>query len=171
MKQVCQIIRTTTRKGETTTEVAYGITSVGRDRANAPALRNWNRGHWEIENRIHWVRDEQPRLPTDEGGRPLPRANGFCSSGFGRSEKFSNQRVAHPQNRQHRSSFTRKRLESPTSIRHAGQTHSMSSPALPRRRGLATHFTSSMLIVSLIRAGVRSQSPVRRFAYDPFGVC
>ena len=38
-----------------------------RDRANALALRNWNRGHWGIENRIHWVRDEQPRPPTDEG--------------------------------------------------------------------------------------------------------
>jgi len=58
VKQVCQIIRTTTRKGETTTEVASAMTSVGRDRANALALRNWNRGHWEIENRIHWVRDE-----------------------------------------------------------------------------------------------------------------
>ena len=69
VKQVCQIIRTTTRKGETTTEVAYGITSVGRDQADAETLLNWNRGHWGIENRIHWVRDEQLRPPTDEGGR------------------------------------------------------------------------------------------------------
>jgi hypothetical protein len=43
VKQVCQIIRTTTRNGETTTEVASAITSVGRDRANARALRNGNR--------------------------------------------------------------------------------------------------------------------------------
>ena len=57
-KQVCQITRTITRKGETTTEVAYGITSVGRDRTNAETLLNWNRGHWGIENRLHWVRDE-----------------------------------------------------------------------------------------------------------------
>ena len=58
VKQVCQIIRTTTRKSETTTEVAYGITSVGRDRANAETLLNWNRSHWGIENKEHWVRDE-----------------------------------------------------------------------------------------------------------------
>jgi predicted transposase YbfD/YdcC len=58
VKQVCQIIRTATRKGETTTEVAYGITSVGRERANAQTLLCWNRGHWGIENKEHWVRDE-----------------------------------------------------------------------------------------------------------------
>jgi len=58
LKQVCQIIRTRTCKGETTTEVAYGITSVGRERANAETLLKWNRGHWGIENCLHWVRDE-----------------------------------------------------------------------------------------------------------------
>jgi len=58
VKQVCQIIRTTTRKGKTTTEVAYGISSVGRDRASAETLLKWNREHWGIENRLHWVRDE-----------------------------------------------------------------------------------------------------------------
>ena len=58
VKQVCKITRTTTRKGETTTEVAYAITSVGRDRADTKQLLDWNRGHWGIENRLHWVRDE-----------------------------------------------------------------------------------------------------------------
>jgi len=57
-KQVCKITRITTRKAETTTEVAYVITSVGRDRADAKQLLKWNRGHWGIENRLHWVRDE-----------------------------------------------------------------------------------------------------------------
>ena len=73
VKQVCQIIRTTTRKSETTTEVAYGITSVGRDQANAPALLNWNRGHWGIENKIHWVRDEpfgEDRCRVQKGSAP-----------------------------------------------------------------------------------------------------
>ena len=50
VKQVCQLTRTTTRKGSTTTEVAYGITSVGRDRAHAAKLPEWQRGHWGIEN-------------------------------------------------------------------------------------------------------------------------
>jgi hypothetical protein len=58
VKQVCQITRTTTRKSKTTTEVAYGITSVGRDRVHALGLLIWNRDHWGIENKIHWVRDE-----------------------------------------------------------------------------------------------------------------
>jgi len=57
-KQVCQTTRTRTRKGVTTTEVAYSITSVGRDRANAKKLLEWDRGHWGIENKEHWVRDE-----------------------------------------------------------------------------------------------------------------
>ena len=58
LKQVCQITRTRKSKGKTTTEIAYGITSVGRERANAETLLKWNRGHWGIENRLHWVRDE-----------------------------------------------------------------------------------------------------------------
>jgi len=58
LKQVCQITRTRKSKGKTTTEIAYGMTSVGRERANAETLLKWNRGHWGIENRLHWVRDE-----------------------------------------------------------------------------------------------------------------
>ena len=58
VKQVCQLKRTTTRKGKTTTEVAYAITSVGRHQATAPKLLEWWRGHWRIENQVHWVRDE-----------------------------------------------------------------------------------------------------------------
>ncbi len=58
VKQVCQTTRTTTRKGVTTTEVAYGIASVGRDQANAAKLLSWQRDHWGIENKEHWVRDE-----------------------------------------------------------------------------------------------------------------
>ena len=58
VKQVCQLTRTTTRKGSTTTEVAYGITSVRRDQANAAKLLEWQRDHWGIENKEHWVRDE-----------------------------------------------------------------------------------------------------------------
>ena len=55
--QVCQITRTVTRGSETTTEVHYAITSVPRSRADAAQLSKWWRGHWGIENRLHWVRD------------------------------------------------------------------------------------------------------------------
>jgi predicted transposase YbfD/YdcC len=53
--QVAQVRRTVTKKGRKTVEVAYLITS---DRDADPAtLAAWNRGHWEIENKLHWVRD------------------------------------------------------------------------------------------------------------------
>ncbi|MGB0600540.1 MAG: ISAs1 family transposase [Rubripirellula sp.] len=58
VRQVCRIVRTTVRKGETSTEVQYAITSVDRDRADAMMLMKWWRGHWGIENRLHWIRDE-----------------------------------------------------------------------------------------------------------------
>ena len=35
----------------------YGVTSLGRERASASELLSLNRGHWEIENRLHNVRD------------------------------------------------------------------------------------------------------------------
>jgi predicted transposase YbfD/YdcC len=53
--QVAQLRRTVTRKGKKTVEVVYLITS---DRDADPAdLAAWVRGHWEIENKLHWVRD------------------------------------------------------------------------------------------------------------------
>jgi hypothetical protein len=41
----------------TTVEVVHGITSVGRDRADAARLLELARGHWGIENGLHYVRD------------------------------------------------------------------------------------------------------------------
>jgi predicted transposase YbfD/YdcC len=53
--QVAQVRRTVTKKGKKTVEVVYLITS---DRDADPAtLAAWVRGHWEIENKLHWVRD------------------------------------------------------------------------------------------------------------------
>lgn len=37
--------------------VVYGITSLTRQRAGAAKLLALVRGHWQIENRAHWVRD------------------------------------------------------------------------------------------------------------------
>jgi hypothetical protein len=39
-------------------EVVYGLTSLGRERADAAALLAFVRGHWGIENRLHYVKDE-----------------------------------------------------------------------------------------------------------------
>jgi predicted transposase YbfD/YdcC len=53
--QAAQLRRTVTKKGKRTVEVVYLITS---DRDAGPAtLAAWVRSHWEIENRLHWVRD------------------------------------------------------------------------------------------------------------------
>ena len=52
------MVRTTIRRGEPTGEVQYAITSVGREQAHAMTLLRWWRGHWGIENKVHWVRDE-----------------------------------------------------------------------------------------------------------------
>jgi predicted transposase YbfD/YdcC len=53
--QVAQLRRTLTRKGKKTVEVVYLITS-DRD-ADPVTLAAWVRGHREIENKLHWVRD------------------------------------------------------------------------------------------------------------------
>jgi predicted transposase YbfD/YdcC len=47
--------RTTTR--ETSTETAYVITSLHRREAAPAHLAAYVRGHWGIENKVHWVRD------------------------------------------------------------------------------------------------------------------
>lgn len=57
MKQVCRLERTTCRKGRETVEIQYAITSLPRERAEAALLLKHWRGHWGIENRLHWVRD------------------------------------------------------------------------------------------------------------------
>lgn len=64
VQQVFRITRVRiTRDSETgeqkrSTEVAYGITSLSREQADAKQLLAYNRGHWGIENRLHYVRDQ-----------------------------------------------------------------------------------------------------------------
>ena len=38
-------------------EVVYGVTSLSKEKAKGERLLELNRGHWEIENRLFWVRD------------------------------------------------------------------------------------------------------------------
>ncbi len=47
-----------TGEPQRSTEVAYGITSLPRDQADAKQLPAYNRGHRGIENRLHYVRDQ-----------------------------------------------------------------------------------------------------------------
>jgi hypothetical protein len=45
------------RTGEVRDEVVYGLTSLPPGRGPAATLLAYNRAHWHIENRSHWVRD------------------------------------------------------------------------------------------------------------------
>lgn len=57
VQQVCCVERRITRKGVTREETAYAITSLSPQQADAQrSLQVW-RGHWGIENRLHYVRD------------------------------------------------------------------------------------------------------------------
>lgn len=38
-------------------ELLYGITSLSAQKASPQKLLTLNRGHWSIENKVHWVRD------------------------------------------------------------------------------------------------------------------
>lgn len=45
------------RSGKLTREVSYGLTSLAPSRAGAALVEALWRGHWTIENRLHYVRD------------------------------------------------------------------------------------------------------------------
>lgn len=57
VKQIFRIEREVTKKGKTSLEVVYGLTSLSCDKAGPEKLLKLNRGHWSIENKSHWVRD------------------------------------------------------------------------------------------------------------------
>jgi predicted transposase YbfD/YdcC len=55
-QHVCKVERETTRKGQVTRQVRYAVTSLD-ERVSAKQLLQHVRGHWGIENRLHYVRD------------------------------------------------------------------------------------------------------------------
>jgi hypothetical protein len=55
--QVFQIHRIRYVADKVEEETVYGISSLRPQRANAERLLGLVRGHWGIENRLHWVRD------------------------------------------------------------------------------------------------------------------
>lgn len=56
---VLQLTRTVTdRKTKRKhTETVYAVTTLSVTDATSAATAGWLRGHWAIENRLHWVRD------------------------------------------------------------------------------------------------------------------
>jgi len=74
--QVAQVRRTVTKKGKKTVEVVYLITS---DRMADPVtLAAWVRGHWEIENKLHWVRSPGAGLAVASCGAGATRVSFSC---------------------------------------------------------------------------------------------
>jgi hypothetical protein len=59
VEQVCRIERITYKlNGDLLRhETVYGVTSLTPEKADAKRLLTLNRGHWCIENRLHYVRD------------------------------------------------------------------------------------------------------------------
>jgi len=59
LEQVARIERTTTKLDGTPMrhEVVHAVTSQSADKADAKQLLQQNRGHWCIENQVHYVRD------------------------------------------------------------------------------------------------------------------
>jgi hypothetical protein len=57
LKQGFELVRERTEKGKKTAEVVHGITSLSPERAAAQRLLGLTRGHWGIENELHYRRD------------------------------------------------------------------------------------------------------------------
>jgi predicted transposase YbfD/YdcC len=57
LKQGFELVRERTEKGQKTVEVVHGISSLSAERADAQRLLELNRGHWSIENELHYRRD------------------------------------------------------------------------------------------------------------------
>jgi hypothetical protein len=57
LAQGFELTRERTEKGQATVEVVHGITSLRPEEADAARLLALARGHWGIENRLHYVRD------------------------------------------------------------------------------------------------------------------
>jgi len=73
LAQVCRIRRERIVRGKTTTETVYGITSLTADEAGPERLLQLSRGHWGIENTLHYVRDvscREDQSRTNAGHAP-----------------------------------------------------------------------------------------------------
>lgn len=73
--QVLQLTRTrvNAKSGKRHTEVVYAVTSLSVFDAYPGQVADWLRGHWAIENRLHWVRDvtfDEDRSQIRSGGAP-----------------------------------------------------------------------------------------------------
>lgn len=83
-------------------ETVYGITSLTAEQAGGKKLLELNRGHWEIENRLHWVRDvtfdeDRSQIRTKGGPRTMATLRNLAISLF-RLHRYPNMARARRQN-------------------------------------------------------------------------
>ena len=73
LEQVGRLTCLRRRKGETSVETSYLITSLSPEQATPAQLLSLARGHWSIENKLHWVRDvtfDEDRCQIRTGAAP-----------------------------------------------------------------------------------------------------
>ena len=73
LQQVCRPERQRVVKGKKQVDVSYAISSLPATDADARRLLSLSRGHWGIENRLHWVRDvtfDEDRSQVRTGAAP-----------------------------------------------------------------------------------------------------
>lgn len=80
--------------GNVRREVAYGITSLTKKKAHRRRLLELNRGHWSIENKVHWVRDvtfdeDRSRVRTGKAPQVMAALRNLALNLF-RAAKASN---------------------------------------------------------------------------------
>jgi Transposase DDE domain len=68
-------------------DIAYGVTSLKQERVSAKRLLELNRGHWEIENRVHYPRDltfdeDRCRIRSGNGARVMASIRNLAISLF-----------------------------------------------------------------------------------------
>ena len=141
--------RTVIKSGRTGGETAYGLTALPPERAGPAEALALNRGHWEIETRLHYVRDvaydeERSRIRC---GR-LPRNLACLSSAAISILRLRGRFDGQPQGHRHYAAREREALRevlAPTergrkAIRRCGTTPGMgstrpeSSARPPKRR-------------------------------------
>jgi len=81
--QVFELERVRILPDKTEVEVVYGLTSLKRSRSDANDLLRRTRGHWGIENGLHYVRDEtlgedRCRVRKGHGAQVLAAIRNAC---------------------------------------------------------------------------------------------
>lgn len=105
LRRTCQRVNLAT--GESERQTHYGITSLPRELAAAKELERLCRGHWTIENRVHYVRDvtfneDQGQTHRDNGPQALAALRNAVLTalrfhGWGNIAAAARHYAAHPQ--------------------------------------------------------------------------